>query len=326
MLGRSRRRARRRARAGGRPAGARARRAHRIAAPARSRRRVAGGQRAVLHRQRARAGSPVDGLVRRGRRRRRGRPVSVVAVDPHRRRRGARRSVERFADRRRADGGAIAVECRRGRGGVPSPAGRHDPDADRPQRRRVAGGGRVRRRPPGDGYVVGWRTVEASRRLAAAGYDVVVSPGQAYYLDMAVDDVWTTPGASWAGSTSLDDVCEFDPAAGWSDGEMAHLLGVQACLWTEHVHDEAALHRSLFPRLDAVAERAWTGSIVGGARVARAPIGSAQGVTLGPLDRSISARIRFPNPHAEVRRLSRRVSRRRRVRLRQRRSRTRAPG
>jgi N-acetyl-beta-hexosaminidase len=39
---------------------------------------------------------------------------------------------------------------------------------------------------------------------------------------------------------------------------------VQACLWTEHVHDEASLRDRLFPRLDAVAERAWTGSIVGG--------------------------------------------------------------
>lgn len=119
---------------------------------------------------------------------------------------------------------------------------------------------------PGDGYVIGWRTVEASRDLAAKGYDVVVSPGQAYYLDMAVDDDWTTPGASWAGSTSLDDVCAFDPAAGWSDDERAHLLGIQACLWTEHVPNEATLHQRLFPRLDAIAERAWTGTIRGGRR------------------------------------------------------------
>lgn len=118
---------------------------------------------------------------------------------------------------------------------------------------------------PGDGYVVGWRTVAASRELAARGHDVVVSPGQAYYLDMATDGEWATPGASWAGATSLADVCAFEPDAGWSDDERAHLIGIQACLWTEHVHDEAALADRLFPRLDAVAERAWTGSIVGGA-------------------------------------------------------------
>jgi hexosaminidase len=119
---------------------------------------------------------------------------------------------------------------------------------------------------PGDGYVVGWRTVEASRELAARGFDVVVSPGQAYYLDMAVDDDWWTPGASWAGSSSLAAVCEFDPEHGWADAELSHLLGVQACIWTEHVHDEGEMHEFLFPRLDAIAERAWTGSIVGGAQ------------------------------------------------------------
>ena len=117
---------------------------------------------------------------------------------------------------------------------------------------------------PTDGYVVGWRTVEVCRELAASGFDVVVSPAQAYYLDMATDTDWSTPGASWAGSTSLQRVCQFDPADGWSDAERAHLLGVQACLWTETVHDEHGLARLLFPRLDAIAERGWTGRIEGG--------------------------------------------------------------
>jgi hexosaminidase len=117
---------------------------------------------------------------------------------------------------------------------------------------------------PGDGYVVGWTDAAASRRLAAAGHDVVVAPGEAYYLDMAVDGAWDTPGASWAGATSLADVCAFDPAAGWDAAEREHLLGVQACLWTEHVRDAATLWQRLVPRLDAVAERAWTGRIVGG--------------------------------------------------------------
>lgn len=118
---------------------------------------------------------------------------------------------------------------------------------------------------PGDGYLVGWRTVDASRRLAQQGYDVVVAPGQAYYLDMAIDDDWSTAGSSWAGATSLADVCDFDPEEGWSPAELAHLVGIQACLWGEHVTDEETLHRFLFPRLDAIAERAWTGTIAGGA-------------------------------------------------------------
>ena len=91
-----------------------------------------------------------------------------------------------------------------------------------------------------------------------------MAPGQAYYLDMAIDDRWDEPGASWAGTVSFDDVCSFVPDEGWTDAERSHLLGVQACLWTEHVTNDELLRRMLLPRLDAVAERAWTGEIVGG--------------------------------------------------------------
>ncbi|MEQ8436863.1 MAG: family 20 glycosylhydrolase [Ilumatobacter fluminis] len=123
---------------------------------------------------------------------------------------------------------------------------------------------RTRGAVPGDGYVVGWQSIDINRELAARGFDVVIAPGQAYYLDMAENSAWETPGMSWAGATSLADVCAFDPESGWSPAERAHIVGLQACLWTEYVHDEAALRDRLFPRLDAIAERSWTGSIVGG--------------------------------------------------------------
>jgi hexosaminidase len=111
---------------------------------------------------------------------------------------------------------------------------------------------------PEDGYVVGWRSSADCRRLAAAGYDVVAAPAEVYYLDMAVDHAWGSRGASWAGSTSVGDIEAYDPTAGWSAAERAHLLGIQACLWTEHVHDRAILTELLHPRLDAIAGSAWT--------------------------------------------------------------------
>ena len=101
--------------------------------------------------------------------------------------------------------------------------------------------------------------------LADAGYDVVVSAPDAYYLDMATDDSWTSPGASWAGTVGLEDVCAFEPDAGWSDEARQHLLGVQACVWTEHIQSAATFDELVFPRLDAIAERAWLGRIEGGA-------------------------------------------------------------
>jgi hexosaminidase len=110
---------------------------------------------------------------------------------------------------------------------------------------------------PDDGYVVGWRSAEGCRRLAAAGYHVVAAPAEVHYLDMAASTEWYEPGAGWAGSSSLADIEWFDATAGWSDGERGNLLGVQACLWTEHVPDRPTMERLLFPRLTAIADRAW---------------------------------------------------------------------
>ena len=75
---------------------------------------------------------------------------------------------------------------------------------------------------------------------------------------MAADADWWAPGTSWAGHVSVDDIDRFDPVAGWTDDERRHLLGIQACLWTEHVADRATLRRLLLPRLDVIAASAWS--------------------------------------------------------------------
>jgi hexosaminidase len=118
---------------------------------------------------------------------------------------------------------------------------------------------------PADGYVVAWKSAADARVLAEAGFDVVISAPDAYYLDMALDDEWTSPGASWAGNVGLNDVCAFEPGAGWSSDARQRLLGIQACVWTEHIRSASTFDELVFPRLDAIAERAWLGRIEGGA-------------------------------------------------------------
>ena len=107
-------------------------------------------------------------------------------------------------------------------------------------------------------YMVGWHTLEASQKLAAEGYDVVVAPGQAYYLDMANGADWHECGAAWAGWSSPETTYAFDPVAGWSEEERKKLLGVQACIWSEPMTDRAVFDRLVFPRLSAIAETGWT--------------------------------------------------------------------
>ena len=203
------------------------------------------GQRAVLHRQRARAGPPVDDAVRRGRGRRRRRRCSRA----HRGSTSAatRCRTARGAVRRSSPGSCASAACRMSTTSRPRSTAnvvRHDQDATG---RRIAAwqeaaesGGVA----PGDGYVVGWRTVEASRELAAEGYDVVVSPGQAYYLDMAVDDDWRRRARRGPAAARSRTCASSIPSTAGPTRSCAHLLGIQACLWTEHVHDEQALHDS----------------------------------------------------------------------------------
>jgi hexosaminidase len=107
-------------------------------------------------------------------------------------------------------------------------------------------------------YLVGWRSVEINAALAGRGYDVVVSPGQAYYLDMAQAPDFAEPGAGWAGWSSVEKTYAFDPLAGWTADQQRHFLGVEACIWSEPMSDRAVFDRLVFPRLSAIAETGWT--------------------------------------------------------------------
>ncbi|WP_217569835.1 beta-N-acetylhexosaminidase [Mesorhizobium sp. GbtcB19] len=107
-------------------------------------------------------------------------------------------------------------------------------------------------------YLNGWRSVEVSAALAGEGYDMVVNPGQVYYLDMANSPEWSEPGAAWAGWSSPEKLYGFDPVEGWSEAQRKHFLGVQCCIWSEPMTDRAVFDRLIFPRLSALAETGWT--------------------------------------------------------------------
>jgi len=107
-------------------------------------------------------------------------------------------------------------------------------------------------------YVIGWRNVEINAALAERGFDIVVSPGQRYYLDMANGISWAEPGAGWAGWSGPQETYEFEAREGFSEEGLKHLLGIQACIWSESMTDRAIFDRLVFPRLSAIAEAGWT--------------------------------------------------------------------
>jgi len=107
-------------------------------------------------------------------------------------------------------------------------------------------------------YLFGWRTVEVSAALAGDGYNMVVCPGQVYYLDMANSPAWSEPGAGWAGWSDPERLYRFDPVESWTDAQKRRFLGVQSCIWSEPMTDRAVFDRLVFPRLSALAETGWT--------------------------------------------------------------------
>jgi hexosaminidase len=111
---------------------------------------------------------------------------------------------------------------------------------------------------PNGSYLVAWRKSASGLALAEQGYDVVLAPAEAYYLDMGQSTEWWVPGASWAGTVSPETSYAYEPGGDWPKAVLPRLLGIQACLWSENMHDKRLVDHMTFPRLSALAERAWT--------------------------------------------------------------------
>ncbi|MCT4655711.1 MAG: family 20 glycosylhydrolase [Cohaesibacter sp.] len=109
-----------------------------------------------------------------------------------------------------------------------------------------------------DTAIMAWLKAESGPALADKGYEVIMTPGEAYYLDMAHCEDWQEPGLSWAGTTSVEECYEFEPAEGFSAEQEAKLIGIQGCIWSENLTSRARFNHMVFPRLSAIAERAWT--------------------------------------------------------------------
>ncbi|NLS05337.1 beta-N-acetylhexosaminidase [Rhizobium sp. P32RR-XVIII] len=106
--------------------------------------------------------------------------------------------------------------------------------------------------------LMAWEKAEAGIELAGEGYDVVMTPAQAYYLDMAQSEAWGEPGASWGGFTPPEKTYAYEAEGELPEELRDRVRGIQACIWGENFVSRAYFNRLVFPRLPAVAEAAWT--------------------------------------------------------------------
>ncbi|PIO98179.1 beta-N-acetylhexosaminidase [Pleomorphomonas carboxyditropha] len=103
-----------------------------------------------------------------------------------------------------------------------------------------------------------WQKAAIGAGLARRGYDIVMAPAEAYYLDMARSSDWDEAGMSWAGATSLEAAYAYEVGDDIPADLLPKLKGIQACIWTELIASRAHFNHLVFPRLAAVAEAGWT--------------------------------------------------------------------
>jgi len=100
-----------------------------------------------------------------------------------------------------------------------------------------------------------WTGQAKGLKAAHAGYDVVMTPAQNVYLDMAHTDDPDDWGASWAAFVSLADTIRWDPCPDTTIAD--RIIGVQGTFWSEFTTQDAQIWPMIIPRIFGVAVKAW---------------------------------------------------------------------
>ncbi|NTS41423.1 family 20 glycosylhydrolase [Flavisolibacter sp. BT320] len=106
--------------------------------------------------------------------------------------------------------------------------------------------------------VQSWLGTQSGIKAAKQGNDIIMSPYSHMYFDGYQAESKIEPQAIgyWV---PLDTAYAFDPRhPDMTDEDAKHLLGVQANVWAEFIKDEPYFQYMVFPRIDALAEIAWT--------------------------------------------------------------------
>ncbi len=92
---------------------------------------------------------------------------------------------------------------------------------------------------------------------ARAGYDVVMSPAQRIYFDMAHTSSPEDWGAAWAAYVALEDVMGWKPVPAGAEDIAHRIVGVQGCFWSEFTTKDSEMEPMLAPRILGMANKGW---------------------------------------------------------------------
>ena len=113
-------------------------------------------------------------------------------------------------------------------------------------------------KPSPDAVVMSWRGTKGGYEAVKLGHDVIMTPNKYFYLDYCQSEDKDSEPLSIGGYVPVEKCYSFEPfTEDMTDEQKAHMLGVQANLWTEYIAEEWHLEYMLLPRLAALSEVQW---------------------------------------------------------------------
>ena len=106
--------------------------------------------------------------------------------------------------------------------------------------------------------VMSWRGVAGGLQAVRMGHDAIMTPNTFFYLDYYQSLDKENEPLAIGGYLPVEKCYSYEPTtASMTNEEKAHILGVQANLWTEYIPTADQLFYMLLPRLAALAEVQW---------------------------------------------------------------------
>ena len=105
--------------------------------------------------------------------------------------------------------------------------------------------------------IMSWRGTQGGIKAAQMGHDVIMTPNKYLYFDYYQCADTDNEPLAIGGYLPIDSVYSFEPTAGLTDEQAAHILGVQANLWSEYIPTGEQVEYMILPRAAALAEIQW---------------------------------------------------------------------
>ena len=106
--------------------------------------------------------------------------------------------------------------------------------------------------------VMSWRGTKGGEAAVKLGHDVIMTPNQYLYIDYYQSKDQANEPLAIGGYVPVEKCYSFEPfTENMTEEEKAHIIGVQANLWTEYIGTQDYLEYMLLPRLSALSEVQW---------------------------------------------------------------------